>query len=125
MKNGLFLLKTGIAPIFFRFEDFYNAHRMNKISASLNLLTGATCADDPVAADRDVALVERSGRDVEDAPALDHQIGARAPERLIDPPAKLRLVERHHTACQDSRSRHPSWQPQPRVHCRQCRCWPV
>jgi len=49
MKNGLFLLKTGIAPIFFRFEDFYNAHRMNKISASLNLLTGATCADDPVA----------------------------------------------------------------------------
>src|SRR5690606_22613319 len=46
-------------------------------------------ADDPVAADRDVALVQLAGRDVEEASALDHQVGGAAPARLIDATAEL------------------------------------
>src|SRR5690606_5399832 len=46
-------------------------------------------ADDPVATDRDVALVQLAGRDVEEATALDHQIGGAAPARLIDATAEL------------------------------------
>ena len=32
-------------------------------------------ADDPVAADRDIAIVQRAGGDVEDAGVADHEIG--------------------------------------------------
>ena len=46
-------------------------------------------ADDPVAADRDVALVQLAGRDVQEARALDHQVGGAAPARLVDPAAEL------------------------------------
>ena len=56
---------------------------------------GVVGADDPVAADRDVARLEPAGRDIENARALDHQVGRLAPERLIDPPAKLGPGERH------------------------------
>lgn len=43
-------------------------------------------ADDAVAADRDVAAINLAGRDIEKAPALQHQIGGRAAERLVNTP---------------------------------------
>ena len=46
-------------------------------------------ADDPVAADRDVALVQLAGRHVQEAGALDHEIGGAPPARLVDPSAEL------------------------------------
>ena len=52
-------------------------------------------ADDPVAADRDVALVQLAGRHVQEPDAFDHQIGGAAPERLIDPATELRLGQIH------------------------------
>jgi len=43
-------------------------------------------ADDPVIADRDVAFDQIAGDEIENAGALEDQIGTRTTERLIDPP---------------------------------------
>ena len=69
-------------------------------------------ADDPVAADRDVADVERAGRDVQDARTLDHQVRLRAADALADPPPELvpvqhaQLLSRRHSSA--ARGRHQS-----------------
>ena len=41
-------------------------------------------SDDPVAADRDVALDQFAAREIEDAPALEHEIGLGEPAPLFD-----------------------------------------
>ena len=67
-------------------------------SAGVDLPAAAVAvvgADDPVAADRDVAFVQRAGRDIQNASAFDHEVGGLAPERLIDPAAELGPGRRH------------------------------
>jgi hypothetical protein len=49
-------------------------------------------ADNPVAADRDVARVQRAGRDVQDPRSLDHQIRRLPADPLVDPAGELVLV---------------------------------
>ena len=68
---------------------------------------GLIGADDPVAADRDVALVQGAGRDVQDASALDHEVSRLPSQRLIDPAAKLGPGRRH--------TRSPNWWQKPPV----------
>ena len=53
-------------------------------------------ADDPVAADRDVARVERAGRDVQDARTLDHEVRRLAADPLVDPATQLVPVQHAH-----------------------------
>ena len=53
-------------------------------------------ADDAVTADRDVAPRDLAGDDIEEARALDHQIGGIAAQRLIDAPGNLSRVAAGH-----------------------------
>ena len=53
-------------------------------------------ADDPVAADRDVARLEAAGRDVQDAGTLDHEVCRLPADPLVDPATELVPVQHAH-----------------------------
>lgn len=56
---------------------------------------GAESADDPVLADRDIALHQFAGYKIEEATALEHDIGRLAARALIDHPFQYRFTPFH------------------------------